>query len=196
MAQQGRLGRCPDRRRADRREHVRARAGRSALAVPHASRERGVDDRPPRAPDVAHARGRAGSRRRRRRLLSPRAQRGSTRSGTPRTSRFACSCCRRFSRPTSSSTPTRTRSRSSMREGSGCSAPSAAPTPSTGTARTRAPAGGELPLSALAWLAVAPHGVDEVRDIHRFREVAVEADGQKVLAVALHRLRGQGEDRQ
>src|SRR5262249_39840585 len=41
LAEQGRLGPRTHRRRAHRRRPVRARAGRPALALPHAPRERG-----------------------------------------------------------------------------------------------------------------------------------------------------------
>ncbi len=35
---------------------------------------------------------------------------------------------------------------------------------------------------------------DEARDVHRLRDVAVEAGREEPLAVALHRLRGQRDD--
>ena len=92
---QGRLGRCAHRRRADRREHVRGRAGKQAGAVPHAPRERGVGDRPPRRADASHARGRAAAARGGRGRLPPR-QGG--RAPDPQRRpirRSGCSCSRR-----------------------------------------------------------------------------------------------------
>src|SRR5439155_4323232 len=57
LAKQGRLGRGADRRGDDRREHVRARGRRPALALPHASRERGMGRRAAGRADASHARG-------------------------------------------------------------------------------------------------------------------------------------------
>ena len=40
-----------------------------------------------------------------------------------------------------------------------------------------------------------PHGADELDDVHRLRDVAVEAGREEALAISVHRLRGQRQHR-
>ena len=85
LAEQGRLGGRAHRRRTDRRQHVRARAGRPAVAVPRAPCERGVARGAPWLADASYPRRRARAGRGRRRVLPSR--HGRSASGSKRDGR-------------------------------------------------------------------------------------------------------------